>query len=135
MFEPIHRVVFSKTPEEILEVLSAAKPVETEGEPDCAVVSGKREIRLKFRNPLHALPVGTVQKCLDERGIGRIDYVHGEDAVRRLAEKGNTGILLGAMDKKLLFPAVEKDGALPRKTFSMGEANEKRYYMEARKIL
>ncbi len=135
VFEPIHRVVFGKSASEVLEMLSPAQPEETEGTPDCVLVSEDRDLRLMFRRPLHALPVGTVQKCLDERGIRDIDYVHGEDAVRSLVGKTNTGILLPAMDKALLFPAVEKDGALPRKTFSMGEAFEKRYYMEVRKIL
>lgn len=135
VFEPIHRVVFGKSPEEVLDILSSARPEETDGTPDCVLVSAGKDLKLKFLAPLHALPVGTVQRCLDSRGTVNIDYVHGEDAVRGLAGKGNTGILLPAMDKALLFPAVEKDGALPRKTFSMGEAFEKRYYMEVRKIL
>ena len=135
VFEPIHRVVFGKSADEVMDILSPAQPEETCGTPDCVLVSAEKELKLKFHTPLHALPVGTVQKCLDEHGVTDIDYVHGEDAVRGLAGRGNTGILLPAMDKALLFPAVEKDGALPRKTFSMGEAFEKRYYMEARKIL
>ncbi len=135
VFEPIHRVVFGKSIREVLSVLAPAQPETASGEADCVLVSGGEEIRLSFRRPLHALPVGTVQRCLDEGGIGSIDYVHGEDAVRALAGEGSTGILVPAMDKSLLFPAVEKDGALPRKTFSMGEAFEKRYYMEARRIL
>ncbi|MBQ1946943.1 MAG: DUF1015 family protein, partial [Clostridia bacterium] len=62
--------------------------------------------------------------------------IHGENSVRELVAAGRgTGILLPAMDKSLLFPAVAQGGVLPRKTFSMGEAHEKRYYMEARKIL
>ena len=134
-FEPIHRVVFGKSTDEVLEILSPARPEETGETPDCVLVSSGKDLKLKFREPLHALPVGTVQKCLDGRGVRDIDYVHGEDAVRALAGRGNTGILLPKMDKALLFPAVEKDGALPRKTFSMGEAFEKRYYMETRRIL
>ena len=64
-----------------------------------------------------------------------IDYIHGTDSVRKLSLKdGNAGFMLPAMDKSLLFPAVAADGALPRKTFSMGEANEKRYYIECRYI-
>ncbi|MBR4501493.1 MAG: DUF1015 domain-containing protein [Clostridia bacterium] len=135
VFEPIHRVVFGKSADEVLDILSPARPEETCGMPDCVLMSAGKELKLKFQAPLHALPVGTVQKCLDNRGVRDIDYVHGEDAVRVLAGKGNTGILLPAMDKALLFPAVEKNGALPRKTFSMGEAFEKRYYMEVRRIL
>ena len=64
-----------------------------------------------------------------------IDYIHGTDAVEKLsARDGNAGFMLPAMDKFMLFPAVAADGALPRKTFSMGEANEKRYYIETRYI-
>ena len=60
---------------------------------------------------------------------------HGESAVRGLVrDEGAVGILLPAIDKFALFPAVRQNGPLPRKCFSMGEANEKRYYMEARKI-
>ncbi len=135
VFEPIHRVVFGKSAAEVLRILSPAKPEVTGGRPDCVLVSAEGDTKLTFKNPLHPLPVGTVQKCLDDGGVRDIDYVHGEDAVRDLAVKGNTGILVPAMDKSLLFPAVEKNGALPRKTFSMGEAFEKRYYMEVRRIL
>ena len=64
-----------------------------------------------------------------------IDYVHGGDVAERLAVKpGNMGFFLSPMDKDELFRTVILDGALPRKTFSMGEASEKRFYLEARKI-
>ncbi|MBQ8955133.1 MAG: DUF1015 family protein, partial [Clostridia bacterium] len=82
--------------------------------------------------------LATLQPFLDEWLAGhegtRIDYIHGEDAVRTLVEEGAAGILLPAMDKNALFESVRKGGALPRKTFSMGEANEKRYYLECRRI-
>ena len=65
-----------------------------------------------------------------------IDYVHGTAALEELsARPGNCGIALQAMDKNALFPAIIAGGVLPRKTFSMGEAEEKRYYMECRKIV
>ena len=89
----------------------------------------------RLKNPL---PLATLQPFLDEwlagRAGARIDYIHGEDAVRELARQGALGILLPAMDKNALFESVRRGGPLPRKTFSMGEANEKRYYLEARKI-
>ena len=67
---------------------------------------------------------------------GRIDYIHGEDVTRELARQpGAIGFLLPAMGKDQLFPTVIFDGALPRKTFSMGEAQDKRFYLEARKIV
>jgi hypothetical protein len=85
------------------------------------------------------LPVGTLQAFLDafmkDGGAEKIDYVHGEEVVCRLgAQPGNAGFYVPGMSKSDLFKTVILDGALPRKTFSMGEAKEKRFYMEARKI-
>jgi hypothetical protein len=85
------------------------------------------------------LPVGTLQRFLDgflkQGGAEKIDYVHGEDVVCKLgAQAGNAGFYVPGMDKSELFKTVILDGALPRKTFSMGEAKEKRFYVEARKI-
>ena len=85
------------------------------------------------------LPVGTLQQFLDSflkaGGAKRIDYVHGTDVVGDLGRQaGNAGFYLPAMSKSDLFKTVIVDGALPRKTFSMGEAKEKRFYMEARRI-
>jgi hypothetical protein len=85
------------------------------------------------------LPVGSLQAFLDEwlksgKG-GKIDYVHGTQVVEKHASQpGNLGFLLPAMPKNDLFRTVILDGALPRKTFSMGEAKEKRFYVESRKI-
>lgn len=135
VFEPIHRVVFGMDEEEVMKILSAAEPHETCGDPDAVIVSRGGDRPVHFGKPLHTLSVGTVQLLLDRAGA-RIDYVHGEEAVRCVIarEEQSTGILLPVMPKDRLFPSVEKDGPLPRKTFSMGEANEKRYYMEARLI-
>ena len=100
------------------------------------LVTKSGDLSFRIGHPLHALPVGTVQQLLDKAANLNLDYVHGEDAVRAIVQKENAvGILLPPMPKSLLFPAVAKDGPLPRKTFSLGEANEKRYYMEARKIV
>jgi hypothetical protein len=90
-------------------------------------------------NPSSKLEVGALQNALDvmvkERKSCDIDYIHGTKAMEQLTSvKGNAGFMLPAMDKFMLFPAVAADGALPRKTFSMGEANEKRYYIESRYI-
>jgi hypothetical protein len=66
---------------------------------------------------------------------GSIDYVHGDEVVCELGNKpGNVGFYLAGMAKSDLFKTVILDGVLPRKTFSMGEAHEKRFYMECRKI-
>lgn len=136
VFEPIHRVLFGVTGDEALAMLSAAELVSDERRPDLTLVTRRGDLPLRITKPLHALPVGTVQKLLDRQTELNLDYVHGEDAVRLIVEKENAvGILLPPMEKSLLFPAVCQGGPLPRKTFSMGEANEKRYYMEARKIV
>lgn len=96
----------------------------------------KREIVI--RQPASGLEVGALQKALDQlvsRQRVRIDYIHGDKTVEELtADSGNAGFLLPAMDKGALLPAVAADGALPRKTFSMGHACEKRYYLEARSL-
>ena len=94
---------------------------------------------IRIAKPTSNLPVGTLQAFLDDLikhgGAERIDYVHGNDVVERLgAQPGNAGFYLPRMGKSSLFKTVILDGALPRKTFSMGEAREKRFYMEARKI-
>jgi hypothetical protein len=90
-------------------------------------------------NPSSNLPVGTLQLFLDsflrDGGAEKIDYVHGAEITCRLgAKSGNCGFYLPAMEKNQLFKTVILDGALPRKTFSMGEAIEKRFYMEGRMI-
>ena len=94
---------------------------------------------IEVANPSSNLPVGTIQSFLDlflkEGGAEKIDYVHGEDVTVKLgSQPGNAGFYLPGLSKSELFKTVILDGALPRKTFSMGEAREKRFYMEARKI-
>lgn len=134
IFEPIHRLVFDKTANEVLNMLRGARV--TDGEYDAIVVGKEGDVKVKFDAPVHPLPVGCVQMLLDEHKNVTIDYIHGESSVRALVAAGKgTGILVPAMDKALLFPAVAQGGVLPRKTFSMGEAHEKRYYIETRKIL
>ncbi|MDD6683998.1 MAG: DUF1015 domain-containing protein [Clostridiales bacterium] len=136
IFEPIHRVIFDSTAQHIRDLLKEADLSLEMNNPDLVLVTASGDLPLKIGHPLHTLPVGTVQTLLDQDDTLNLDYVHGEDAVREIVENENAvGILLPAMDKALLFPAVEKGGPLPRKTFSMGEANEKRYYIEARKIV
>ena len=134
-FEPIHRVLFNISASKVKALLADCQPVCEPEQPDIVLVHQGGDLPLKITKPLHALTVGTVQKLLDKADGLQLDYVHGEEAVRTLVEEQNAvGILLPAMDKAALFPAVLKDGALPRKTFSMGEANEKRFYLEARSI-
>ena len=82
--------------------------------------------------------MGTLQNFLDEyikEYGGTVDYIHGDDVVKKLGtQKGNIGFILPAMGKNELFKTVIKDGVLPRKTFSMGEACDKRFYLEGKKI-
>jgi len=94
---------------------------------------------IEVKEPSHSLAVNTLQIFLDVFMVSKlaekIDYVHGDDIVRVLgSQKGNVGLYLPAMRKDELFKAVILNGVVPRKTFSMGEADEKRFYMEARKI-
>ena len=88
--------------------------------------------------PTSQLTVGSLQEFLDrylKKTNAKIDYIHGIDVVKSLAEQENSiGFILPDMLKSELFPTVIKDGALPRKTFSMGHAEDKRFYVECRKI-
>jgi hypothetical protein len=97
-------------------------------------------IGIEIQEPTKNLAVGTLQEFLDQwkkqGGFDAIDYIHGDDVLDELAQKPkNLGFYLPAMKKSELFTTVILDGALPRKTFSMGEAHEKRYYLECRKLV
>ena len=140
-FEPIHRVVFGVDPEQLLADLRASTPAPmTAGERDTPLPipapGGRGWITVP--EPKMQLAVGTLQTFLDayvERHGGEVDYIHGDDVTDELgARPGNIGFKLPAMGKEQLFKTVMADGVLPRKTFSMGHAQDKRYYVEARKI-
>lgn len=151
-FEPIHRVLFGagkQTMVDLRTIISEQNGGEvkilTEEETksfagQCiSYFDGDEHQWMGIGSPAHQLTVGTLQNALDvflrEHAEVSIDYIHGAPVVAQLAkEAGNIGFLLPALDKSELFASVQKDGPLPRKTFSMGEANEKRYYMECRKI-
>lgn len=145
-FEPIHRVVFGADPVELaydldmwLEERGMRLTVCTADRAMFRWIQDYRTLPYTIENLDHPLPLAVLQTFLDawlERHAGaEIDYIHGEDAVRELTMKPKTtGILLPAMDKFTLFDAVRAGGALPRKSFSMGEAVEKRYYLECRRI-
>ncbi|HPE15980.1 MAG TPA: DUF1015 domain-containing protein [Oscillospiraceae bacterium] len=142
-FEPIHRVLFGVEPEAALEALFRAEPSAHRGEgaADAQTIGycyGKTAGVISVEKPRHTIAAGTLQSFLDayaaETGCG-IDYIHGEDVTRALAEKpGNLGFTLPPIRKEELFRTVVHDGVLPRKTFSMGEAHDKRYYLECRRI-
>ncbi|MDE7010691.1 MAG: DUF1015 domain-containing protein [Oscillospiraceae bacterium] len=140
-FEAIHRVVFGVEPEKLLEAFKSFYPGAHEGEGEGHTVAytwagGKGCITVP--SPKVQLAVGTLQNFLDaylkEHG-GEVDYIHGEAVTDELgAKSGNIGFKLPAMGKDQLFKTVIADGVLPRKTFSMGHAEDKRYYVEGRKI-
>lgn len=156
VFEPIHRVLFGASRDRFVKdflawhhtqglqvaVVPAGgsnsdMPAEAQC---CTLISSDAEETLLWINPQQQLAVGSLQIFLDvwlkENPSAGIDYVHGADVVRKHAEQqGNLGFLLPVMGKEALFPTVIRDGALPRKTFSMGEAHEKRFYLECRRIL
>lgn len=140
-FEPIHRVCFDVDPDELMKDFLDAYPDAHYGDGEGHTITYvfDAEIgKITIPKPTAQLPVGTLQDFLDQwmqTHSGRIDYVHGDDVTWELGRKpGNIGFLLPAMGKDELFKTVIFDGALPRKTFSMGEAHDKRFYLEARKI-
>jgi hypothetical protein len=103
------------------------------------VVGGEVKGAITVDYPEQQLAVGTLQSFLDDylkiHPSAKIDYIHGEDSVTELTKKPNTvGFIFDGMEKSELFKTVIFDGALPRKTFSMGHAVDKRYYLECRKI-
>ena len=153
-FEPIHRVVFGLSGTTAIEKLLHAFRAQNAGAEvvlsERRAAGGDKQHVIPFYTgescgaflvdgPSAQLAVGTLQNAIDavlaETNGAEVDYIHGADVVRQLAKKGSAiGFLLPAMEKSELFPTVVYDGALPRKTFSMGEAAEKRYYMECRRI-
>ncbi len=157
-FEPIHRVLFglkkdlfaelektfggdltyrpAATAQDMINIVDSG----TDEKQIMGMVGGGREFGvIEIANASSNLPVGTIQAFLDDflqqGGAEKIDYVHGGDVTVKLgSQPDNAGFYLPGMSKSDLFKTVILDGALPRKTFSMGEAREKRFYMEARKI-
>ncbi len=154
-FEPIHRVAFGLTTEDFyaaagtffagqgfhfldedefksgtVELPSRAQVI--------PVLAGGQAHYLVLTEPKHTLAVGSLQNMLDHFLSGRpdvrLDYIHGQEAVRTLSSSGNLGFLLPSIAKDSFFETISAEGVFPRKTFSMGEAIEKRYYMEAKRI-
>lgn len=161
VFEPIHRVVFHTDPEILIEKMK--KYFDEQGsELTTDIYTTFNEMKKNqkisdstthyfcmmyantyivagIKNPKLNLEVGNLQAFLDtylqQNTESKIDYIHGEDVTEQLGtQEWNIGFTLPIMDKKAFFKTVIVDWALPRKTFSMGEAEEKRYYFECRKI-
>ncbi|MDF2531206.1 MAG: hypothetical protein K0Q65_787 [Clostridia bacterium] len=160
--EPIHRELFNVDSEALLQALSAyCKEIGSELEvkyhdsrtimniEDLAgdynthmfsIVTKDKSGTITVKNPKANIPVGTIQVFLDEflknNPNTKIDYIHGTDVIDKLTTKeGNMGFILPPIEKSDLFRSVILDGVMPRKTFSMGEAHEKRYYIEGKKIV
>ncbi|HAF62056.1 MAG TPA: DUF1015 domain-containing protein [Anaerolineaceae bacterium] len=156
VFEPIHRVLFNYN-EDILSCMQTFfkntlqyKEVDTfdQLQKEIHHVSTSQKVGLlqngrfylvQFNHPTTTLAVGTLQHFLDhlvkENPSASLDYVHGDTVLQELSTRdGNIGFLLPAMQKNDFFRTVILDGSLPRKTFSMGDAREKRFYLECRKI-
>lgn len=138
-FEAIYRLLFDVDCDKLIAGLTEHLTLSEEpAEQWINIVCRGQEKKLYIHNPSSNLAVGSLQNYLDgyikENG-GKIDYIHGIDNVKSLAAKHDgIAIILPDMNKSQLFPTVIKDGALPRKTFSMGHADDKRFYIEARRI-
>lgn len=136
VFEPIHRCIFNVDIEDFLKGLYALQS----GDFACITYTtkgGKKPLMLPSNA---AEAVKLVQDYIDAylkaHPGSEVDYVHGEYSLREVVDSqpNLVGITLPPLNKTDLFDYVLKSGALPRKTFSMGEAVEKRYYIESRKI-
>lgn len=136
-FHPIYRALFGA---DIPTLLTALQNEGDAGFDMTLILPSGKKTPVKISRERHRLAVGALDSFLSEfiagQGGGEVDYIHGEDSLESVArESGAVGFLFDGMQKDELFPAVARFGALPRKTFSMGEAYEKRYYMEAREIV
>lgn len=135
VFAPIHRILMNVDGEKLLSDLQS---VCAEGGYAVEWVIGQKTGTVYLDKARGELAVAVLQEFLDKwlaENSGMIDYIHGDEEVKELARKENSvGFLLPAMEKHQLFRGVIFGGALPRKTFSMGHAREKRYYLEGRKI-
>lgn len=139
-FEPIYRVLFGIDPEDVIkslkEYLDSLTGNAKSQSIECVTLGGSTV--LKALSPEKTLPVATLQDFIDgyirSHAHAEVDYIHGEASVKSLIREDSIGFLFSGMGKDELFKTVIYDGALPRKTFSMGHAEDKRYYMECRKI-
>lgn len=143
--EPIHRVLFGCDGDDLLDEIAAFAAAKGAGiaagpqAQEITVVYEGKEVTLGIEGSPYKLAVGTLQAFLDgwllSHPQARLDYIHGEDTVRTLvAGEGAVGFLLPTPERDRLFDTIRTEGALPRKTFSLGSANEKRYYLECRRL-
>ena len=138
-FEPIHRAVFGVEPYKMINALKEFYDTSDRGTGQrITYMHGGIKEDIVIKNPKSNLAVGSLQIFIDDylqKYGGEVDYIHGADVVEALSQKDNTiGFIVPEISKHDLFKTVIADGALPRKTFSMGEAWDKRFYMEAKRI-
>ena len=137
-FEPIHRVVFDVDIKDLLNELNKYYDLNTTGVgQNFKVITATEEKTYYISNPKSNLAVGSIQIFLDEYlkdKSSKIDYIHEEDAVKELVNNNNIGFVFDTISKNDLFKTVILEGSLPRKTFSMGISNDKRFYLESREI-
>lgn len=148
VFEPIHRVLFGVDREDFTGFLGKSGRVVIYSDPPQSA-AGKHIVEfsgegrggyLEIDDPASSLPAEALQKHLDEYVRANtnvtIDYIHGEESARKLAaQSGNLAFYLPALDKNTFFDSIVERGPYPRKTFSLGEASEKRYYLESRRLV
>lgn len=140
-FEPIHRILYNVKKSDVINAFLHYYPKAGKKPNDghhIKYICGSEQGDLYVKSPRSTIPAGTLQNFLDDyikRNNIKTDYIHGEDALKKAASKNtNMGFILPPMPKSDLFTAVMRDGALPRKTFSMGSACDKRFYLEAKMI-
>ena len=142
--EPIHRLLTGTTGAEVMASLAAwaaekGLGMGSAGEQKMLVADEEgRETMVFFATPSQPLTVGTAEAFVGDflaaHPAAAVDYIHGADTARALAKKGGVALLMPDFEKSDLFKGVVLGGVLPRKTFSMGHAQEKRYYLECRRI-
>lgn len=143
VFEPIYRVIFGADPEKLISdfcSLGAQSSLTPSGKGcEFEIISGGRSVFVSFENGEGKLPVAILQEFLDAQKAQfpdiEVDYIHGENSLRALSEsEDSVGFLFSGIDKSVLFSSISENGSLPRKAFSMGTADEKRFYLEGRAI-
>ncbi len=135
-FEPIHRVLLETAPRGFIEEAAARLP-RGKGQA-VTLLAGKREMEIETGLPLGAL-VALVDELLGDwrrQHGGEPDYIHGDEEARALGGKpSSAGVLLPRLEKAELFPYITEHGPYPKKSFSIGHARDKRYYLECRRIV
>ena len=135
-FEPIHRVLLETVPRGFIEEAAARLP-RGKGQA-VTLLAGRREMEIETGMPLGAL-VALVDELLGdwrrEHG-GEPDYIHGDEEARALGGRpSSVGVLLPRLEKAELFPYITEHGPYPKKSFSIGHARDKHYYLECRAIV